>query len=87
MVLRPSGCTPHGVERMVTRMNGVVEIHTHVIARTGTGSHWYCPYVYLDGHQCSTVWQMYPGRPGDGTRVMSRDSIETWLAYKSGNPV
>jgi hypothetical protein len=70
---------------MVTRMNGIVEMHTHKISRVGVGNHWQCTHVYLDGQQCQAVWALYPHAPGDGSRVMTREAISNWV--KAGGKV
>lgn len=67
-------------------MEGIVEIHAHVVCTMSNRTGWYCAYVYLDGQQCQTVWHhAYPSLPGTESRVMTREAIRQWV--KTGGKV
>lgn len=64
----------------------IVEIHTHVVARNGDNTGFYCTYVYLDGTQCRDTWQHYPHiQAYQGSRVFKRDDVTAWV--KAGGQV
>jgi len=67
-------------------MEGIVEIHAHIICTSSDADGWYCNYVYLDGHQCQTKWgAAYPVAPGTESRVFTRDAVREWV--KAGGQI
>lgn len=61
-------------------MEGILEVHGHIICTASDRKGWYCGFVYMDGRQCTETWTEYPMRQGDGSRTFTREAVRAWIA-------
>jgi hypothetical protein len=66
-------------------MHTISETHDHEVSTRNDRQGFYCPFVYLDGSQCSTFWLFRPQFPGQATRILNPEKVRDW--QKRGGPI